>query len=764
MQHRYCQQCGAPLAEASTEGEKLQSDKTGHPEDFSTAGVKVSALDSIVASPIPETEAEHMPSVDTDNYPDYLPESTRLAVILNMPSWLQSQQPPLKYLDQSQRYQILSPLPEPTSEISPVEAVELILLDRQAIDPLDNLDGDAAAELQPLDYEFLSSNDAMAENVNDALGNSLVSEISSVEAPTNTEIQAVTDQALPETVLPPVDAGNRCGSVTEQDSPKADPSCETLWSSDDIIQIYLALQDQLYPSFPRILDQLDDVIILENRELLPPLNEAIAQPNVVVPQILHWFHEMTELWEMLAQHRCCASLITCNNIRIDEDQILCLRRLYVDASDRPYSLRDLGILWHDLHQQSLIVWPETLTQLYKDIEDGVIPDVDVLRQRLESAADKIYQDTIASQSTIEVDELEILPTDGPEELNQFAAKIRNIDPMASTSGTIDTSQPSSAPSSVDGVDVADESNRQLPPVQPSIPTDKSATLSAFSDDPTIVLPMQLHTLSQAGSTNNGIQRDHNEDFFAIETQVVTAETPTDSVCSAKGLYILCDGMGGHSAGEVASALAGETLQTYFKKHWTDKIPDEATILNGIVLANRVIYDHNQVTNSEGFYRMGTTLIMLLVQDTRVAIAHVGDSRIYRFTRRQGLEQLTIDHEVGQREIARGVDPSVAYARPDAHQLTQALGPRDEDFIRPDISFLEMNEDSLFILGSDGLTDNNLLENYCQSHIEPLISGNANLDEGVYNLIDLANQVNGHDNITIVIVRVKLRPKLSLLGR
>ena len=221
-------------------------------------------------------------------------------------------------------------------------------------------------------------------------------------------------------------------------------------------------------------------------------------------------------------------------------------------------------------------------------------------------------------------------------------------------------------------------------------------------------------------------------------------------------------MGGHAAGEVASAAAGEALQVYFQEHWSDELPDEAMIHEAIVAANHVIYEQNQADASEGSRRMGTTLVMLLVQDTKVAIAHVGDSRIYRFSRRQGLEQLTVDHEVGQREIARGVAPDVAYARPDAYQLTQALGPRDQDFIRPDIQFMEMNEDSLFILGSDGLTDNDLIETYCESHIEPLISTNANLDEGVYNLIELANQVNGHDNITVLVVRVKLRPKLSVL--
>ena len=90
------------------------------------------------------------------------------------------------------------------------------------------------------------------------------------------------------------------------------------------------------------------------------------------------------------------------------------------------------------------------------------------------------------------------------------------------------------------------------------------------------------------------------------------------------------------------------------------------------------------------------------------IAHVGDSRIYKFTRQEGVVQLTVDHEVGQREIQRGVEPEVAYARPDAFQLTQALGPRDNKLVHPDVDFLELNKDTLLLLCTDGLSDNNMM--------------------------------------------------------
>ena len=180
------------------------------------------------------------------------------------------------------------------------------------------------------------------------------------------------------------------------------------------------------------------------------------------------------------------------------------------------------------------------------------------------------------------------------------------------------------------------------------------------------------------------------------------------------------------------------------------------------LANKAIFDINQQNARSGSGRMGTTLVMALVQDTEVAIAHVGDSRLYRYTRKRGLEQLTVDHEVGQREIQRGAAPEVAYARPDAYQLTQALGPRDEHFVKPDVQYMELNEDTLLFLCSDGLTDNDLLETHYRTHVEPLLSSQANLDQGVSQLIDLANRYNGHDNITAIVIRAKVRPDLAHL--
>jgi serine/threonine protein phosphatase PrpC len=113
-----------------------------------------------------------------------------------------------------------------------------------------------------------------------------------------------------------------------------------------------------------------------------------------------------------------------------------------------------------------------------------------------------------------------------------------------------------------------------------------------------------------------------------------------------------------------------------------------------------------------------------------------------------------------REIKQGVDPVIAYSRPDAYQLTQALGPRNEQFINPDVEFLDLNEDTLFILCSDGLSDNDLIEHNWQTHLAPLLSSRANLDQGIVQLIDLANEHNGYDNITAILIRVKVKPNFE----
>jgi protein phosphatase len=287
------------------------------------------------------------------------------------------------------------------------------------------------------------------------------------------------------------------------------------------------------------------------------------------------------------------------------------------------------------------------------------------------------------------------------------------------------------------------------------------TQEEVDDMPTVVLPMHLVDINYAALTDVGQQRQSNEDDFGVMLMTDRQQYPSTLKVKAKGLYVLCDGMGGHAGGEVASRMAVEVLQEELRQSWYANadwmLPDRETIGAAIHAANHKIYYENLESARLGNARMGTTLVMMLVCDNQAAIAHVGDSRVYCYDRHQGLQQLTTDHEVGQREIQQGVSPEKAYARADAHQLTQALGPRDNQFVDPGVTFLELAEDTLFILASDGLTDNDLLEQHWPNILDPMLKGRISLDQGVEDLIGLANQYNGHDNITVIAVQMQVRP-------
>ncbi|HEY9643011.1 MAG TPA: serine/threonine phosphatase [Coleofasciculaceae cyanobacterium] len=537
---------------------------------------------------------------------------------------------------------------------------------------------------------------------------------------------------------------------------------------------YLDLR-QRYPALP--LPQVHDaweqdgveVVLLEDWTTMPLLLNFWQDEQVLPMQILYWLHEMIELWAMLQTKHCCQSLLVLDNLRVDEDHLLCLQRLYPDSPEQPPVLQDLGRLWQTLFQRSQRTQRGDLARLYNDLEAGIVNSLEQLRSRIEEIATALQPELTTM----------VTPPNAPEPLNPFMMDDTNLDGETFFRDDSDSTEPVTAPLEpgilpplrVPDLKTADsalllEQETTLPldslaDAAPEPPTASDEdTYSEGDDSPTIVLPMRLVSLEDAGATDIGRQRDHNEDCFSIQTEIKKLEGSKGRALHAKGLYILCDGMGGHAGGEVASALAVETLQNYFAEHWQGKLPSYEVIRVGIHQANTAIYNRNQENARSGSGRMGTTLVLVLIQDTEVAIAHVGDSRLYRFSRRRGLELLTVDHEVGQREIQRGVEPAIAYARPDAYQLTQALGPRDENFVSPDIRFLELNEDMLLLLCSDGLTDNNLLEAHWRTHLEPLLSSQNNLEQGVHQLIDLANQQNGHDNITAIAIRAKVRPNLD----
>lgn len=521
-----------------------------------------------------------------------------------------------------------------------------------------------------------------------------------------------------------------------------------------IARPYLALSDIMPQAFPFVRDAWQQngqqFLLLEDRSALPTLADVWVEKGHTLPllQVLHTLYEMLELWDVLEPWGCRQSILEVDNLCLDEDHTLCLQQLYADLVDWPPTLQDLAHFWKTLFPQSQQAQLGAVTALLADLEAGGLFSTDEVRSRIEAIANGL-------QTAPEVTG----PTEASVQMQPPARSTAAVAPPDGTSLANNGLEPSLPPASTQPQWTLDD-----------LTAIAKTELPADGDDmPTVVLPMQLFNLDDAGRTDVGQRREHNEDYFGIETQVITLQNPAGKTLHARNLYILCDGMGGHAGGEVASALAVDTLRHYFKLIWEKKpfqdglpyqLPSSDELLEAVRITNNAIYQVNQEDDRLGSGRMGTTLVMLVIYNTNVAIVHVGDSRAYRYTRKRGLEQITIDHEVGQREIQRGVEPGVAYARADAYQLTQALGPRDDDFLKPDIHYLELNEDTLFLLCSDGLSDNNLIEQHVQTHIEPLISSKTNLDRGVAQLIDLANQCNGHDNITAIAIRAKVRPNLD----
>lgn len=547
--------------------------------------------------------------------------------------------------------------------------------------------------------------------------------------PAQTETATITDVGVKVLDCQPYEISPIEAILASQQSDLLTPSVEAS-AIPRLAKVYIALQSQGLREIPPIHDawQQGDiqVVIIEDRSDWQHLLDLWQEETTSSLKILHWCYQMTQLWAVLEPVNSCQSLLDLSNLRLDEDQTLGLQRLYVESSnsqppaespedaedqtsaipEQPLTIQALGRVWQALFKQSQRTQFGSVVQMLGDLDVGKIQTIAQLRSRLEEISVEMEALGTATLPPIN-DENTAVPTipqlDEPEEI-----------------------------------------------------------ISKIDDDmQTVVLPMQLSGLEDAGCTDVGHQRDHNEDYFGIETKIHKLELPKSRVLQGHGLYILCDGMGGHAGGEIASKLAVNTLRQYFQEHWiANQLPTEDSIREAVYLANEAIYKLNQQDARSGVGRMGTTLVMLLIQDTQAIVAHVGDSRLYRLTRKRGLEQVTVDHEVGQREITRGVEASIAYARPDAYQLTQALGPRDENSIDPDVGFFEINEDTLLLLASDGLSDNDLLETHWQTHLDPLLNSGVNLERGVTDLIDLGNQHNGHDNITGILIRAKVRPNLE----
>lgn len=251
-------------------------------------------------------------------------------------------------------------------------------------------------------------------------------------------------------------------------------------------------------------------------------------------------------------------------------------------------------------------------------------------------------------------------------------------------------------------------------------------------------------MEAAGLTDVGLQRDHNEDAFAVERGF--------------GLFIVADGMGGHQAGDVASKIAVEATVEFFRATgledltWPfefdpNRTEDENRLISGVKLANRRIVELG--ARRPELHGMGTTIVAALFAPGpgRVYIAHVGDSRAYR-VRKGSIEQLTRDHSLVN-DYADAMPEMSAEQRGDlpTNVITRALGMQEH--VPVDIAGHDVQVGDVYLLCSDGLSgmidDQEVLE---------LVSHSADdLPAACRLLINVANEHGGEDNITVVLLRI-----------
>jgi protein phosphatase len=236
-------------------------------------------------------------------------------------------------------------------------------------------------------------------------------------------------------------------------------------------------------------------------------------------------------------------------------------------------------------------------------------------------------------------------------------------------------------------------------------------------------------LSAAARTDVGRRRTVNEDCFALASDL--------------GLYLVADGMGGHTAGQLASRLAAAGTVDALRRVSQSSATLTEKLRYCVAAANRQVFD--TASEKPELQGMGTTLVALLTGPRRVALAHVGDSRAY-LIRGGRIRQLTDDHSlVAELVRRREISAVAARGHPHRHVLTRALGVRRS--VEADLAELTPTAGDVVVLCSDGLTG--LVED---TEIASAVAAHGDLERICEHLVSVANDRGGEDNITVALVQ------------
>jgi serine/threonine protein phosphatase PrpC len=245
----------------------------------------------------------------------------------------------------------------------------------------------------------------------------------------------------------------------------------------------------------------------------------------------------------------------------------------------------------------------------------------------------------------------------------------------------------------------------------------------------------------AGMTDVGLVRANNEDNFGFDVR--------------HGIFVLCDGMGGAAAGELASKIAVDTVLAYFlhnKRLGASPVVGRsfegvseraAELANAIQLANQAI--HEAGSHADQHAGMGSTIVAVRVEGDFFSFANVGDSRIYLF-RHGGIQQLTSDHSLVMEQVRRGlVTLEEAEQSKLQNVIVRALG--SEDSVEPDLEDREFAPGDVLLLCSDGMS------RYVKEGTMVEVLGRAStLEQACEELIAAAKNGGSDDNITCLLLR------------
>lgn len=252
--------------------------------------------------------------------------------------------------------------------------------------------------------------------------------------------------------------------------------------------------------------------------------------------------------------------------------------------------------------------------------------------------------------------------------------------------------------------------------------------------------MTIHPLEYSAASHPGLTRDNNEDCFLSRPE--------------HGLWLVADGMGGHEAGEVASAIVRDTIERETQNNPRISLPDSIQHAHTSILSS--------AAQGIGAPGMGSTVVALKSNSDKYQIAWVGDSRAYLWTpTREGgrLEQLSTDHSYVQMLVETGViSPEDAESHPEKNIITQCLGMQELAQVRVDVVEHQWQKGQWILLCSDGLTDE-----VSDKTIAQILFESHDCLAAVDQLLHAALTSGGRDNITVQIIESPLRDNPSRKG-